>query len=425
MPDAKPVNIFIAYAHADEAFLRPLRKHLAVLEDDGVSIWYDGEILPGEEWDASIKTRLKAADIILLLVSIDFLTSDYVKGTELPTALSRHAAGECTVVPVIVRNCLWQKKLGALQALPKEAFPVENWSSVDNAYHNVVGGLDRVIEKIKKQRIAAKQTRIAEIQRKKEAKERAEKEKQEKEKEEMRKEEIARRTATTIANLMVLVKGGTFEMGSNRYEERPIHHVSIPDFYLCKYPVTQGQWKHIMGNNPSHFKGEDSLPVENVSWYDAQKFIYEINRLTQNHYRLSSESEWEYACRGGSQSKGFRFAGGNSLSKVAWYSENSKGTTHPVGQKKPNELDLYDMNGNVWEWCEDMWHGDYGDDTWKAPDDGSPWTANDWQDIKGHVLRGGSWLNKSLGFFYVSSRSFSYIPFDKCIGFRLAHDYPM
>jgi formylglycine-generating enzyme required for sulfatase activity len=400
MPDAKPVNIFIAYAHADENFLRPLRKHLAVLEDDGVSIWYDGEILPGEEWDASIKNRLKAADIILLLVSIDFLTSDYVKGTELPTALSRHAAGECTVVPVIVRNCLWQKKLGALQALPKEARPVADWSSADNAYHNVVEGLDRVIEEIKKQRAAteqAKTQRDADISLQDD------------------KKNVAPKN-DPFADLMVFVKGGAFDMGSNKYEtEKPIHRVTVPDFRICKYPVTQGQWKQIMGNNPAHFKGDDNRPVEQVSWNDAQAFFETLNRVTNKRYRLPSEAEWEYAARGGSHSKGFKYAGSNNIDEVAWYSGNSGDTLHPVGQKKPNELGLFDMSGNVWEWCEDVWHEDYKG----APEDGSAWLSGS---NAYRVLRGGSW--GSDGDSCRSADRDGNIPTDGLIlfGFRLAQD---
>ncbi len=398
MPDAKPVKIFIAYAHADEAFLRPLRKHLEVLEDDGVSIWYDGEILPGEGWDASIKTRLKAADIILLLVSIDFLTSDYVKGTELPTALSRHAAGECVVVPVIVRNCLWQKKLGNLQALPKEAFPVENWSSRDTAYHNVVEGLDRVIGEIKKQR-------LADEQQKKEEKERAKREKEEAER---------RRLSTAVNDLMVLVKGGVFTMGSSSYSERPLHGVGVFDFHLCKYPVTQGLWKQIMGNNPSSFLGNDSRPVEQVSWNDVQEFIKTLNRMTGKRFRLPSEAEWEYAARGGKQRKNLMYAGSDNEDEVAWYSGNSSGITHSVGQKKANELGLYDMSGNVWEWCEDVWHPDYKG----APIQGSAWESDgdQWR----RVVRGGSWLNAPRHC-SVSFRDWNYS--DSCghnLGFRLA-----
>ncbi|HRI62046.1 MAG TPA: SUMF1/EgtB/PvdO family nonheme iron enzyme [Saprospiraceae bacterium] len=366
MPETKPVNIFIAYAHADEAYLRPLRKHLALLEDDGVSIWYDGEILPGEEWDTSIKKRLSEAHIILLLVSADFLTSDYVIGTELPTALGRHAAGECTVVPVIVRNCLWQKKLGALQALPVEAFPIENWSSRDSAYHNIAEGVDKLIIQIKVHR-----------------------------------EEAERHRLDPFHNLMVLVEGGAFKMGSNKSDiEKPIHLVTVPNFYICKYPVTQGHWKQIMGeyNDPYGSEVDDNRPVELVSWDDAQEFIKKLNELTGQRYRLPTEAEWEYAARGGNQREGFEFAGSDDVDKVAWRRGISSSAAHPVGQKAPNELGLYDLSGNVFEWCEDVWHENYE----KAPTDGSAWIVGG--DESYRVKRGGFW-NDNPEYARVAGRS--------------------
>lgn len=127
-------------------------------------------------------------------------------------------------------------------------------------------------------------------------------------------------------------------------------------FSLCKYEVTQSLWKRVMGDNPSQMQGDD-LPVEQVSWDDCQAFISKFNELTGRNYRLPTEAEWEFACRGGKLSKGYKYSGSNNLDEVAWYDENSNGKTHPVGQKKPNELGLYDMSGNVWEWCQDMHEG--------------------------------------------------------------------
>lgn len=124
-------------------------------------------------------------------------------------------------------------------------------------------------------------------------------------------------------------------------------------FYICKYEVTQELWKAVMGENPSQMQG-DSLPVEQVSWNDCQLFISRLNERTGRQYRLPTVAEWEYACRGGSRSRGYAYSGSDDIDKVAWYDDNSDGKTHPVGQKQPNEIGLYDMSGNVWELCQGM-----------------------------------------------------------------------
>lgn len=188
---------------------------------------------------------------------------------------------------------------------------------------------------------------------------------------------------------MVAVKGGNFtmgctsEQGSDCYkDETPPHPVTVGDFYMGKYEVTQAQWKAVMGSNPSRFSGCDQCPVENVSWNDAQEFIRKLNELTGKTYRLPTEAEWEYAARGGAQRKGYKYSGSNSIGDVAWYYGNSGSETHPVGQKNPNELGLYDMSGNVWEWCSD-WYGDYSSQAQTNPQGPSSGS--------GRVLRGGSW----------------------------------
>lgn len=126
-------------------------------------------------------------------------------------------------------------------------------------------------------------------------------------------------------------------------------------FYICKYEVTQALWKEVMGENPSEMQG-DELPVEQVSWNDCQVFIGKLNKLTGKHYRLPTVAEWVYAYRGGKYSKGYQYSGSDDIDEVAWYADNSDGKSHPVGQKQPNELGLYDMSGNVWELCQDL-HG--------------------------------------------------------------------
>ena len=163
---------------------------------------------------------------------------------------------------------------------------------------------------------------------------------------------------------MVRIGAGTFTMGAtpemeNPYnDEKPTRCVTLTnDYYIGKYEVTQALWQAVMGSNPSNRKG-DNLPVEEVSWDDCLEFISKLNRMTGKTFRLPTEAEWEYAARGGNKSKGYQYSGSNNLSDVAWYRDNSGYKTYAVGTKQPNELGIYDMSGNVWEWCQD-WYGEY------------------------------------------------------------------
>ena len=166
---------------------------------------------------------------------------------------------------------------------------------------------------------------------------------------------------------MVYVAGGSFtmgctsEQGSDCYDnEKPAHPVSVKSFYIGKYEVTQAEWRAVMGSDPEelYFKGCDRCPVENVSWEDVQDFLKKLNAQTGKNYRLPSEAEWEYAARGGNKSKGYKYAGSNNIDEVAWYGYEKAGKeTHAVGGKQANELGLYDMSGNVYEWCNDWYKG--------------------------------------------------------------------
>lgn len=200
---------------------------------------------------------------------------------------------------------------------------------------------------------------------------------------------------------MVKVEGGTFMMGAtpemkNSWtEERPIHQVTLTnDYYIGKYEVTQSLWCALMDNNPSYFKG-DNLPVEQVSWDDCQKFINKLNDITGRKFRLPTEAEWEYAARGGKKCRGYQYSGSNKISDVAWYSSNSEHKTQPVGLKLANELGLYDMSGNVDEWCFDRF-GFYS-----ALSQTNPLGADDGIC---RVYRGGSW-EQTAGFCRSSDRS--------------------
>ena len=199
---------------------------------------------------------------------------------------------------------------------------------------------------------------------------------------------------------MIAVEGGTFTMGATAEQgsdadcnERPTHRVTLSSYLIGKTEVTQKLWEAVMGYNPSDCKGSSS-PVEHVSWEDCQTFITKLNNLTGKKFRLPTEAEWEYAARGGNKSKGYKYSGSNWLDDVAWYHTTS--STHPVAAKVPNELGIYDMSGNVREWCSD-WYGDYSSSAQTnptGPNSGSK-----------RVCRGGSWDIYNSGLCRVSSRS--------------------
>ncbi len=188
---------------------------------------------------------------------------------------------------------------------------------------------------------------------------------------------------------MVTIPAGSFDMGSGANgspEEKPQHEVKLPGFLLARTEVTQGQWRAVMGNNPSHFKDcGDDCPVEQISWGDAQLFATQLSQKTGKTYRLPSEAEWEYAARAGGKGEWGFGDDESQLGAHAWFNANSDSKTHPVGQKKASAIGLQDMHGNVWEWVQDAWHGDYRG----APSEGSAWVNGG--DQARRVLRGGAW----------------------------------
>lgn len=191
---------------------------------------------------------------------------------------------------------------------------------------------------------------------------------------------------------MVRIEGGTFTMGSSdsdAYKDECPHPVDVSSFGIGKYPVTQAQWRAVMGNDPSYNKGCDDCPVERVSWDDTQEFLKKLNALTGRKFRLPTEAEWEFAAKGGTKSQGYKYAGSNDIDKVAWYGANA-GSTQPVGQKLPNELGLYDMSGNVYEWCQDTY---------------KPYPNCSGEASSSRVLRGGSWGSLNARYCRPSDRS--------------------
>ncbi len=210
-------------------------------------------------------------------------------------------------------------------------------------------------------------------------------------------------TVNGVSFNMVRVDGGTFtmgatsEQGSDAYDdEKPAHQVTLSTYSIGETEVTQELWQAVMGSNPSQFKG-DQKPVEQVSWNDCQTFISKLNQLTGRRFRLPTEAEWEYAARGGSKSRGYKYSGSNSIGDVAWYDSNSSSKTHPVKTKQANELGLYDMSGNVDEWCQDR-YGDYSSGSQTNPT--GPSSGSD------RVSRGGCWGHKFARYCRVANRSY-------------------
>ena len=238
-------------------------------------------------------------------------------------------------------------------------------------------------------------------------------------------------TVNDVSFTMVPVEGGTFIMGTDYnspddfYWEQPAHEVTLSSYFIGQSEVTQALWQAVMGENPSYFSSRNNYdtnlqrPVECVSWNDCQTFITKLNQLTGRTFRLPTEAEWEFAARGGNQSQGYEYSGSNNLDDVAWYwysipsriSGNAEYGTQTVATKAPNELGLYDMSGNVWEWCQDYWGGIYSSEAQTNPV--GPSTGDT------HVYRGGSWGSyKGCRVSYRVSEKPTFTLFD--IGLRLA-----
>lgn len=224
-------------------------------------------------------------------------------------------------------------------------------------------------------------------------------------------ESIVTYTVNGVSFNMIRVEGGIFNMGAQdtdpnapNYDieayddESPVHSVTLSDYYIGETEVTQELWEAVMGSNPSNFKGDDQRPVESVSYKDIEEFCRRLEMETGKDFRLPTEAEWEYAARGGNKTKNYKYSGSNEMDYVGWYSGNSEGTTHPVKSLKygKNELGIYDMSGNVWEWCQDL-YGSYSSGSQTNPT--GPSSGSD------RVLRGGSWFY-SAKLCRVSSRSY-------------------
>lgn len=205
-------------------------------------------------------------------------------------------------------------------------------------------------------------------------------------------------TVNDVSFRMIKVKGGTFTMGCTseqdgecERDEKPAHKVTLSDYYIGQTEVTQALWKAVMGSNPSYFEKGNNYPVEQVSWNDCQEFVNKLNNLLSSQldgkrFALPTEAQWEYAARGGNKSRHYKYSGSNTSDNVAWFTDNSRNSTHAVGTKSVNELGIYDMSGNVLEWCQD-WYGSYSSSSQTNPTGPSSGTYR--------VSRGGSWFNRA------------------------------
>ena len=404
------IRLFCSYSRKDESLRRELDTHLSMLKRQSLVTWYDRLLEPGSNWDDRIKQELDTAEIILLLVSPDFLASNYCYETEVARAIARHNAGTACVIPVLLRPTdIEGLELFKLMGYPKGLKPVTQWQDRDEAFLDVVNGIRQAVDKLLSQASSRSTpspsaTSTASLRLRSFAFESVTVNEQGKIVRYQPGE--ARQWKEDLGNGVVLemvrIPGGSFLMGSPRQEkeryeaESPQRRVEIAPFFMGKYPVTQSQYKAMMSKNPSHFqKNGAHCPVEQVSWKGASTFCQKLSQKTKHTYRLPSEAEWEYACRAGTTTP-YHFGEtitsdlanykGNYTYRAASKSKYRKETT-PVGKFSPNAFGLFDMHGNVWEWCADYWHYNYQG----APTNGNAWIAGG--DSSFRLLRGGSWYN--------------------------------
>jgi len=458
------IKIFYSYSRKDLDMRNTLEKHLATLRKAGkISTWHDLQLEAGTEWEPEILGKLDTADIILLLISSDFIDSEYCYGTELKRAIERHREGTARVIPIILRSCDWNHSdvpFSKLNVLPTHAEAIASSLNQDDAFTKVAQKIRETVEQLtaKKQQDKLNQQRPKQFNAKpfqgfqeeliapiREASKPAQVAQPPNRKPPLDtfRFEVAtitgvqktgglfgmgrygscaikrdRRTAqfypedlgNGVTLEMVQIPGGTFVMGSPKTEaqsldsERPQHSVTVSPFLMGKFPVTEAQYVAVMGNNPAteSYDGRfvaSNRPVVDVSWKKAIAFCERLSEQTGKPYRLPSEAEWEYACRAGTKTP-FHF--GDTIrthlanyNGMYFYGLASHGTyieeSTPVGSFSANAFGLFDMHGNVWEWCLDHWHDNYEG----APVDGSAWLDNnDSLNVEARrLLRGGSYFN--------------------------------
>jgi formylglycine-generating enzyme required for sulfatase activity len=451
------MEVFFSYAREDEQLQAALARHLTPLQKQGIiTTWHDREITAGENWKKAIDSHLESANIILLLISADFVASEYCYDIELARALQRHERQEARVIPIILRSVDWHHTpFSTLASLPSNGVAITAWSDRDAAFADVATGLRKAIQELLHPVHPPSPPQFPEVPQNPSLRPKSPTIDPNRRKflqllglggsgvlgtvvlNQFFKPQtpipnslskisftsvrlgisgqiLERPVGSAIVFIEELAKGvfmtmvkipaGKFTMGSPASEqdrtsyESPEHGVTVPEFYCGQTLVTQAQWQSIMGNNPSQFKGDDKLPVDSVSWLDAMDFCQKLSQKTGRAYRLPSEAEWEYACRAGTKTP---FAFGETITPAVVnyngsypYASAAKGgyrqKTTPVGIFPANGFGLYDMHGNLWEWCLDEWVDNYNNSsTDGSAREGISRSANDSQ----RLLCGGSWAN--------------------------------
>ncbi|MGK7911222.1 MAG: SUMF1/EgtB/PvdO family nonheme iron enzyme [Synechococcus sp.] len=404
--NTKRTKVFISYSHRDSSALERLQVHLKPLERDGiVERWDDTKIRAGQDWKAEIDRALDEARVAILLVSADFLASDFIHDDELPPILLAQAREGLDVLPVILGHCRFKRSpLKKFQAVNSPSQPLLGLPTFEQ--DKIWVQLTNTVEDLLEQPSSAPPPLQTPPSKSNASPPKS-----------SGLENFSEPLGNGVALEMIAIPGGGFWMGSPEREEGrdwyeefdeslvdvegPQHRVNLQPFWMGKYPVTQAQWMEVaalpkvkeeLTPQPSHFFGLDR-PVEQISWFEAVEFCDRLSQQTGKDYRLPSEAEWEYACRARTVTP-FSFGPTISTDLANYngnyiYGKGSKGEyreqTTPVGTFKANAFGLYGMHGNVWEWCADHWHANYEG----APPGGTPWIKGG--DKNYRVLRGGSW----------------------------------
>jgi len=380
-PDRRPIALFYSYSHRDEHLRDDLERHLTPLKHARlISEWHDRRITLGETWEGEINQYLDTADIILLLVSASFIASEYCWNTEMKRALERHESGQATIIPVILRPCLWQETpLGRFQAVPTDGRPVTTWPDQDQAFTEIAEAIRKTITKKRDGlhedeplSLLSSDAQLSDFFAFQDIKE-------------------------PWCPEMIVLPPGTFTQGAPDDEkeawpeETPQRLAKLEHrFAVSAFPITffeydyfceAGGWEKPQDEG----WGRGRRPVINVSWRDADAYVRWLRMKTGNAYRLPTETEWEYVCRAATTTP---YTFGGQLSESAANFDSTLGKTSEIGRYPENAWGFFDVHGNVWEWVEDFWHANYQG----APVDGSAWLSDG--KLGCRVLRGGSWRTR-------------------------------